>query len=187
MAGARVALALCALLLLVDGVAQRAEAASYTVGNSAGWDLSADLPSWANGKTFYVGDVLVFQYSRYHTLDEVDEAGFKNCSAASAVLSRSDGNTTVPLAAPGDRYFICGNQLHCLGGMKLHVLVNQPAAGGAAGAPAGPPQAPPHATLPPSTDDDAGVPRLFLGGSRRTTAGAPPLAAWLLVAAPLLV
>ena len=58
MAGARVALALCALLLLVDGVARRAEAASYTVGNSAGWDLSADLPSWANGKTFYVGDVL---------------------------------------------------------------------------------------------------------------------------------
>jgi len=129
----------------------------------------------------------VFQYSKYHTLDEVDEAGFKNCSAASAVLSRSDGNTTVPLAAPGDRYFICGNQLHCLGGMKLHVLVNQPAAGGAAGAPAGPPQAPPQAALPPSTDDDAGVPRLFLGGSRRTTAGAPPLAAWLLVAAALLV
>ena len=126
----------------------------------------------------------VFQYSKYHTLDEVDEAGFKNCSAASAVLSRSDGNTTVPLAAPGDRYFICGNQLHCLGGMKLHVLVNQPA-GGAGGAPAGAPsQAPPQAALAPGTDDDAGVPRLFLGGSRRTAAR-PLLAAWLLVAAAL--
>jgi hypothetical protein len=127
----------------------------------------------------------VFQYSRYHTLDEVDEAGFKNCSAASAVLSRSDGNTTVPLTAPGDRYFICGNQLHCLGGMKLHVLVNQPA-GGAGEAPAGAPQAPPQAALAPGTDDDAGVPRLFFGGSRRTTAG-PLLAAWLLVATALLI
>ncbi|PUZ48281.1 hypothetical protein GQ55_7G233000 [Panicum hallii var. hallii] len=184
MAGARVALALC-VLLLADGVARRAEASSYNVGNRVGWDLSADLPSWANGKTFYVGDVLVFQYSRYHTLDEVDEAGFKNCSAASAVLSRSDGNTTVPLTAPGDRYFICGNQLHCLGGMKLHVLVNQ-LAGGAGGAPAGAPQAPPQAALAPGTDDDAGVPRLFFGGSRRTTAG-PLLAAWLLVATALLV
>ena len=125
----------------------------------------------------------MFQYSTYHTLDEVDEAGFKNCSAASAVLSRSDGNTTVPLAAPGDRYFICGSQLHCLGGMKLHVLVNQPA-GGAGGAPAGAPQAPPQAALAPGTDDDAGVPRLFLGGSRRTAAR-PLLAAWLLVAAAL--
>lgn len=57
MAQARVALALCALLL-VAGVAPRAEAVSYNVGNSAGWDPSADLPSWAGGKTFYVGDVL---------------------------------------------------------------------------------------------------------------------------------
>lgn len=58
MAQARVvALALCALLL-VSGVARRAEAVSYNVGNSAGWDLSADLPSWADGKTFNVGDVL---------------------------------------------------------------------------------------------------------------------------------
>ncbi|CAL5069189.1 unnamed protein product [Urochloa decumbens] len=191
MAGARVALALCGVLLLLNGVAWRADAASYNVGNSAGWDLSADLPSWANDKTFYVGDFLVFSYSSYHTLAEVDEAGFKNCSAADAVMSRSDGNTTVPLAAPGDRYFICGNELHCLGGMKLHVLVNQPAGGGGGGggggAPAGGPQAPPQAVLaPPSTDDDAGVPRLFFGGSHRIAAG-PLLVTWLLLAAALLV
>lgn len=130
----------------------------------------------------------MFQYSKYHTLDEVDEAGFKNCSAANALLSRSDGNTTVPLTAPGDRYFICGNQLHCLGGMQLHVLVNQPAGG----APAGPPQpqAPPQmgsgAALAPSTDDDAGIPWLVLGGSHRATVG-PLLVTWLFVAAALLV
>jgi len=57
MAQARLALALCALFL-VHGVVQRAEAVSYNVGNSAGWDPSADLPSWADGKTFNVGDVL---------------------------------------------------------------------------------------------------------------------------------
>nr|CAB3485306.1 unnamed protein product [Digitaria exilis] len=190
MAHARFALALCVLLLVLHGVPQRADAASYNVGDRAGWDLSADLPSWANGKTFYVGDVLVFQYSKYHTLDEVDEAGFNNCSAANAILSQSDGNTTVALAAPGDRYFICDNELHCLSGMKLHVLVNQPAGGGGGGgAPAGAPPSPPQAALPPSadsTDDDAGVPRLFLGGSHRTTVG-PLLVAWLLVAAALLV
>ncbi|OQU82073.1 hypothetical protein SORBI_3006G166700 [Sorghum bicolor] len=190
MAQARVALALLCALLLVAGVAPRAEAVSYNVGNSAGWDPSADLPSWAGGKTFYVGDVLVFQYSSYHTLDEVDEAGYNNCSAADAVLSQNDGNTTVPLAAAGDRYFICGNQLHCLGGMKLHVLVNQPAAGG--GAPAGaPPQSPPQtgsgATLgPPTTDDDAGIPYLVLGGSHRATVG-PLLVTWLLVLAAALI
>ncbi|CAO2035982.1 unnamed protein product [Urochloa humidicola] len=188
MAGARVALALCGVLLLVHGVAWRADAASYNVGNSAGWDLSADFPSWANGKTFNVGDVLVFQYSTYHTLAEVDEAGFKNCSAADAVFSRSDSNTTVLLAAPGDRYFICGNELHCLGGMKLHVLVNQPAGGGGGGggAPAEAPPSPPQAAQVPSNDDDGGVPRLFFGGSHRTSVG-PMLVTWMLVAAALLV
>jgi hypothetical protein len=140
----------------------------------------------------------VFSYNRYHTLAEVDEAGFKNCSAADATLSRSDGNTTVPLTAPGDRYFICGNELHCLGGMKLHVLVNQQAGAGSGGgggggggeAPAGDSLSPPQAALaPPSTtedDDDAGVPRLFIGGSHRSTAG-PLLVTWLLVSAALLV
>ncbi|KAL6652291.1 hypothetical protein ACP70R_011216 [Stipagrostis hirtigluma subsp. patula] len=188
MAGARVALALCVVLLVhAVAVPRRAEAASYNVGNSAGWDISADFPSWINGKTFYVGDVLVFQYSKYHTLEEVDEAGFKNCSAASALLSRSDGNTTVPLTAPGDRYFICGNQLHCLGGMKLHVLVHQPAAAAGAPAAAPQPQADPVAVPAPSTDD-AGIPRLFIGGSHRTTVGVGPLlVTWLCVVAALLV
>lgn len=188
MARARVAaLALMCVLLLVLGVARRTEAASYKVGDSAGWDLSADLQSWVNGKTFYVGDVLVFGYSRYNTLDEVDEAGFKNCSAADAVLSRSDGNTTVPLTAPGDRYFISGNELYCLSGMKLHVLVNQPAGAAPAGPPPASPQAEPGAALGPSTDDDAGIPRLVLSGSRRATTAGPLLATWLLLAAAALL
>lgn len=130
----------------------------------------------------------MFQYSKYHTLDEVDEAGFKNCSAAEPVLSRSDGNTTVPLAAPGDRYFICGNQLHCLGGMRLHVVVSQPAGGApaAVGAPQSPPEAGTGPALGPSTDD-AGIPWLVLGGSHRATVGTGPLlVTWLLVAAALL-
>lgn len=40
------------------GVALTSEATVYTVGDSAGWDISADFPSWLTGKTFYVGDVL---------------------------------------------------------------------------------------------------------------------------------
>ena len=63
MAQAGVALALCALLL--HGVAWEARAASYTVGNSAGWDISADLQSWAAAKIFNVGDVLGMNESRY--------------------------------------------------------------------------------------------------------------------------
>ncbi|KAM0881318.1 hypothetical protein ACQ4PT_033030 [Festuca glaucescens] len=191
MAGAGVALALC--VLLAHGVVWEARAASYTVGNSAGWDISADLPSWADGKTFNVGDVLVFTYSKYHTLDEVDAAGFSNCSAANALLSRSDGNTTVPLTSGGDRYFICAHQTHCLGGMKLHVHVTGGSTAGVpAGAGAGAPQASPSAALGPAgagTDDgDAGIPRLDLGGSHRLGTGAVLAATlWLCVAVALFI
>ncbi|KAG8082894.1 hypothetical protein GUJ93_ZPchr0014g46615 [Zizania palustris] len=183
MARSWLALALC--VVVMHGSARGAEAASYNVGDSAGWDLSADFPSWLAGKTFYVGDVLAFQYSKYHTLNEVDEAGFKNCSTASAVaeLTRSDGNTTVPLMAPGDRYFVGGNELYCLGGMKLHlnVLVAQTAA--PVGTPGGSPQGP-TSPLAPGTGDEGGISTLDLGGSHRLAAGAA-LATWMCVAAAL--
>lgn len=53
---ARVALlALGVVVLLVHGVARGAEAASYNVGDSGGWDLSAEFPSWLGGKTFGSG------------------------------------------------------------------------------------------------------------------------------------
>lgn len=30
----------------------------YTVGDNSGWDISTNLDTWANDKTFLVGDVL---------------------------------------------------------------------------------------------------------------------------------
>ncbi|XP_015691530.2 blue copper protein-like [Oryza brachyantha] len=177
-------LALCCVLLLVHGAARRAEAAMYSVGNSAGWDISADFPSWLDGKSFYVGDTLVFQYSKYHTVSEVDAAGYRNCSTANAVLTSSDGNTTVPLTAPGDRYFVCGNELHCLGGMRLHVpVVETPTSAGAPGGGAAPGGA---GALAPGAGGEAGVPTLDFGGSHRLMVG-PAAATWLCVAAALFV
>jgi hypothetical protein len=44
--------------LVIMGISLPGEATVYTVGNSAGWDISADFPSWVSNKTFYVGDVL---------------------------------------------------------------------------------------------------------------------------------
>ncbi|KAL5213714.1 hypothetical protein ABZP36_002866 [Zizania latifolia] len=163
-------LALC--VLLIHGATSGAEAAMYNVGDSAGWDISADFPSWLAGRTFNVGDVLVFQYSKYHALNEVDEAGFiKNCSTANAVaaLTRSDGNTTVALTAPGSRHFVCGNERHCLGGMKLHVIVAQtPAPAGGPGN--SPPASPGAGPLAPATDE-GGTPTLEFGRSHRMAVG----------------
>lgn len=35
--------------------------------------------------------------------------------------SSSKGNSSFTLTEPGETYFICGNKLHCLGGLKMKV------------------------------------------------------------------
>ncbi|XP_057773413.1 stellacyanin-like [Salvia miltiorrhiza] len=131
----------------------RCSASVYTVGDSSGWDISTDLDSWSNDKTFSTADTLLFQYSQYHSVSEVSEANYKVCNMTNALQSSSNGNTTFALTTPGDRYFVCGNRLHCLGGMKLHVHVveNQTVAG-----PAGAPQAQPGGSLPPGSSKTNG-------------------------------
>nr|CAD1844955.1 unnamed protein product [Ananas comosus var. bracteatus] len=177
------------LVIVVVGLAQTSEGTSYTVGGSAGWDLSADFGSWLQNKTFYVGDALVFQYSKYHTVNEVEKADYDACNATNALLTSSDGNTTVPLTAPGDRYFICGVITHCLGGMQLpvHVTAN-PSTGAPVGAPqlspsqsSFSPQAPsPVVDESPSANSVDNLPpyRAIFSGSHRIGRGSMFLA-WL--------
>ncbi|KAH0688066.1 hypothetical protein KY285_016711 [Solanum tuberosum] len=47
----------------------------------------------------------------------------EGCNITNTVKWSSKGNTSFPITVPGDSYFICGNRLHCLGGMKLDVNV----------------------------------------------------------------
>ncbi|XP_068635998.1 blue copper protein-like, partial [Aristolochia californica] len=110
----------------------------YTVGDTAGWDISTDLGSWLSGKEFNVGDTLLFQYSSLHSVSEVGKDDFDACSAGNALQSSRGGNTTIPLTSPGPKYFICGTLSHCLGGMKLQVNVNGRDAASPAGAPTSP-------------------------------------------------
>ncbi|KAG8484754.1 hypothetical protein CXB51_023632 [Gossypium anomalum] len=100
-------------------------AATYVVGDTSGWDISSDIVSWASSKTFNVGDVLLFQYSSSHSVNEVRKESFETCSTINILRKFSNGNTTVILSNSGIRYFVCGNKLHCLGGMKLKVDVDE--------------------------------------------------------------
>ncbi|MCL7049342.1 hypothetical protein MKW94_023665 [Papaver nudicaule] len=111
-------------------------ATTYTVGDISGWDISTDLDSWVQDKTFAVGDVLLFQYSSIHNVSEVpDKVSYDQCNTTRVIKTSNDGNTSIPLTTPGAHYFVCGNGLHCLGGMKIQVT-----AIGGANAPANAPQ-----------------------------------------------
>ncbi|KAF9686011.1 hypothetical protein SADUNF_Sadunf03G0114100 [Salix dunnii] len=109
--------------LVVLGLAVTCNAAAYMVGDNSGWDMSTDIDTWAQDKTFFVGDLLMFQYSSSHSVDEVKKEDFDSCNTTNVLRTFTNGNTTVSLANPGTRYFVCGNKLHCLGGMKLQVNV----------------------------------------------------------------
>jgi Plastocyanin-like domain len=98
----------------------------------------------------------VFQYSKYHTINEVDKLGYDNCSTSNTLLTDSTGNTTVSLTAPGERYFICGVLTHCLGGMKLAVNAQRNSTISPIGAPAGAPLSPQFALSPGTGIDGDG-------------------------------
>ncbi|XP_071707927.1 stellacyanin-like [Rutidosis leptorrhynchoides] len=119
-------------LFAIIGFASRCQATTYTVGDSSGWDISTDVDSWAQDKHFVVGDILSFQYSSSHSVEEVNRDSYEGCNTTKVLQSSSNGNTTFALTKPGDMYFICGNKLHCYAGMKLHVVVEGKAAEGPA-------------------------------------------------------
>ncbi|GJM98542.1 hypothetical protein PR202_ga15566 [Eleusine coracana subsp. coracana] len=100
--------------------------------------MGVDYIVWIKGKTFAVGDKLVFNYpSAEHTVTEVRKDDYFACAGGNALSNDRSGSTNVTLTAPGTRYFICNIPGHCTIGMKIAVTV----AGG------GPPStAPPGAT-----------------------------------------
>jgi hypothetical protein len=98
-------------------------ATDYTVGDTQQWNLGVDYGTWASGKTFAVGDKLVFSYSALHSVMEVSKADYDACSTSNAIKSYNGGSSTVTLDSAGAKYFVCGTAGHCSGGMKLGVTV----------------------------------------------------------------
>ena len=111
-------------LLVVAGCAWMAAATSYTVGEAKGWVTGVDYSGWTSGKSFAVGDTLVFSYvSKVHTVTEVSQGGYTSCSGSNELANDDSGATTVTLATPGTHYYICNIPGHCASGMKLAVTV----------------------------------------------------------------
>ncbi|WVZ74382.1 hypothetical protein U9M48_022567 [Paspalum notatum var. saurae] len=155
--------ALMAGLVLFAAAVAPAYATDYVVGDSSGWSSGVDYTTWAKGKTFSVGDNLVFQYSAMHTVAEVSSADYSACSASNSIQSYTDQNTKIALTAPGTRYFICGTPGHCGNGMKVAVTVSAaaattPAASSPPAAPGGADDTPPETTTPSTSTPTATTP-----------------------------
>ncbi|TYI02326.1 hypothetical protein ES332_A11G259600v1 [Gossypium tomentosum] len=90
-------------------------ATDFVVGDDDGWKFGIDYEDWAKGKQFFVGDTLVFKYNA--TVHNVCTVPSNNS------LGSFTGNDTIKLATTGNKWYICGVNGHCDGGMKLKIIV----------------------------------------------------------------
>ncbi|KAF7839632.1 blue copper protein-like [Senna tora] len=125
---------------------------TYTVGDKTGWVIPSSASSyqtWASGKSFKVGDVLVFNFSKnQHNVAEVTKAKYDSCDTTSPLAIYNDPPVRVTLNKSGEHYFICAVQGHCSAGQKLAINVTTVGGGGNNGAT--PPPPPSIATSPSS-------------------------------------
>ncbi|GMI92806.1 hypothetical protein HRI_002949900 [Hibiscus trionum] len=116
-------------VVLASTVLQITHAANYTVGDTTGWTFppggnSEFYNNWAADNNFLVGDILVFNFATgSHTVAEVTEAAYNNCSGTNPISIHNTGPASIVLNRTGAYHFICSVPGHCEAGQKLSVEV----------------------------------------------------------------
>ncbi|XP_057426187.1 early nodulin-like protein 7 [Lotus japonicus] len=57
---------------------------------------------------------------------EVSQQDYVHCNINSAKASYHSGSDSITLTKPGNFYFICSKNGHCLAGQKFHIAVHHP-------------------------------------------------------------
>ncbi|KAG5539746.1 hypothetical protein RHGRI_020081 [Rhododendron griersonianum] len=139
-------------------------ATEFVVGDALGWRFGVDYGAWASGKTFVVGDTLVFNYTRGdHSVVIVNEINYQQCTVPTGAVPLTSGDDVITLAASGSQWYICGIPLHCPAGMKLAITVSPAGSASPVGSPSStsgataPPPPPPAGTTAPPPSAAAGI------------------------------
>ncbi|KAL6182073.1 PREDICTED: mavicyanin-like [Fragaria vesca subsp. vesca] len=113
------------VLAILAIVSPTISATDYIVGDDKGWTINVDYQAWAQGKLFYVGDNLVFNYPEgAHSVLKVNGTGFQECAAPAGTVALTSGQDVINLATPGRKWYICGVAKHCeVGPQKLFITV----------------------------------------------------------------
>ncbi|PRQ57779.1 putative cupredoxin [Rosa chinensis] len=88
-------------------------ATQYVVGDDLGWNGDADYEGWVADKTFFVGDVLVFNYvaTDHNVVIATNGDNYDNCVASPNFGVYDSGNDAITLNEAGTYYFLCS--YHC--------------------------------------------------------------------------
>ncbi|GFP88965.1 cucumber peeling cupredoxin [Phtheirospermum japonicum] len=157
------------VLCAVFGVLVHYSAAQnvHVVGDEMGWDIpsnaSVSYNNWVSGRTFMVGDILVFNFvSNQHDVVRVPQASYTACSQDNAIGDIiTTGPVNITLNSAGDHYYICTLGGHCNAGQRLAITVVSSTPGGTANPPATPATPSPASAQPDAcapTSPSAGGP-----------------------------
>ncbi|XWS72947.1 hypothetical protein CRYUN_Cryun02cG0083200 [Craigia yunnanensis] len=157
-------------------------AITYTVLETLGWTIpssgSSAYQTWANGKTFMVGDILVFNYvTGTHDVAEVTREAYQPCNTSNLLSNFTTGPTRITLRSPGEHFYICTFPGHCTAGQKLAINVT----GSSTATPPSSTTAPQSPTTPsssPPTGDNTATPPT--PGNSATSLGVAGLSATFL-------
>ncbi|PRQ57710.1 putative cupredoxin [Rosa chinensis] len=100
-------------------------AKQYIVGDDQGWEGTVDYQAWADGKTFHVGDVLIFNYEagNHDVAQSASADEFNDCASSPDLGTYTSGNDALALDVAGTYYFLC--DYHCaIAQQKFMVTVN---------------------------------------------------------------
>ncbi|OIT02283.1 PREDICTED: cucumber peeling cupredoxin-like [Nicotiana attenuata] len=109
----------------------------HVVGDNIGWTIpssgAAAYTNWAAGKTFSIGDTLVFNFmTDSHDVLQVPKTSFDGCNSQNAIGNPiMTGPANVTLDSTGDHYYICTFGRHCQNGQKLAITVSSTGTPGA--------------------------------------------------------
>lgn len=103
-------------------------AQTFIVGDNMGWSVPTGGPvsyqRWANGKSFKVGDTLVFNFvNGAHNVARVSKAAYDTCNTTSPINTISTGPARITLTNSGEHYYMCTFPSHCSMGQKLAINV----------------------------------------------------------------
>ncbi|RZC76063.1 hypothetical protein C5167_000173 [Papaver somniferum] len=124
-------LMLMAFLIIPAQVAAK----GWTVGGNHGWTTNLNYTHWAENKTFFRNDWLMFVYdSNKLNVLEVNKDDYQRCREVDPIRSwkKGAGRKLVGLNITKTCYFISGNS-YCYEGVKLSVSVQDPAPSNSAG------------------------------------------------------
>ncbi|KAK9091438.1 hypothetical protein Sjap_024615 [Stephania japonica] len=97
---------------------------THVVGGDEGWTQVPNYGDWAQGRTFHVGDTLLFNYDEnLHSVIQVNETAYEDCIKEPNLATFSSGNGPFRLAEVGRQWYICGVGDHCEHGQRLSINV----------------------------------------------------------------